>query len=707
MIKKHDMNRITSSNLWLLLVSLSFPMLSAAEAATDLTDGVDTSSWVCEYCEFEQGLSGEIDIGLGNVSDSSFKFGEYNGLYDEGAFLIGNATARYRGEDAKYYNLKVHDLGLDTREIDLEGGRQGSYRIFLNYDEIPHYISDSARTPYLGTGSEALVLPSGWVTDGTTTGMTELNSSLREVDLYTQRKRLTVGADVILSGKWQTAFDVRHEERNGQKRSAGTFFINSAQLVEPVDYVTDEMDFSVSYNTRKSQSSLAYYGSFFTDNNTSLTWQNAYDPVVAGADAGQRALPPDNQFHQFLFSSAYQLSVATRISGDIALGRMLQDENLLAATINPNLAVSLPRTSADAQVDTLNANLKLDSMVSDKLRLNAALRFNDRDNKTSSTSFSWVTTDGFIAAPRSNLPYSFTDQSIKLGADYRFSSATLLSGGYDYEKKHRTYQEVDDTAEDTFWGKLNVLAGDSVDVTLRAAHAIRDASGYHPVAETVPAENPLMRKYNMADRVRDSASIQAGFNPTELINIGLSVEQSIDDYTDSLIGLTGSRETSYNIDGSMIMTEDTTLHGFIARELIKSEQAGSQSFSTPDWFATNDDTIDSLGIGVKHQMIADKLDLGADYVVTRSTGKISVNTGAPAPGFPDLKTSLDSLKLYADYRMKENMTLHVAYWYEHYSSEDWSLDGVNPDTISNVVSFGEVSPDYNVNVVMVSLGYLF
>ena len=105
--------------------------------------------------------------------------------------------------------------------------------------------------------------------------------------------------------------------------------------------------------------------------------------------------------------------------------------------------------------------------------------------------------------------------------------------------------------------------------------------------------------------------------------------------------------------------------------------------------------------------MGDKLDIGADYVITRSTGKVSVNSATPAAGFPNLETDLDSLQLYADSRLQDNMTLHAAYWYEHYSSTDWMLDDVNPDTISNVISFGETSPDYNVNAVRLSVNYLF
>jgi hypothetical protein len=235
MNNKKDKNLSTKRKLCLLLVWLSAPMSAMAEPVaesmdepvTGVAESVDTSGWICEYCVFEQGLSAEIELGLGSVSDSSYKFGEYNGLYDDGAFLIANADVRYRNEDATYYDLKIHDLGLDSRRVDVDGGRQGSYKIFLNYDEIAHYVSDSAKTPYLGNGGESLVLPSGWVDAASTAGMTELNPSLHGVNLYNQRKRLTVGADVILSGNWQTAFDVRHEERNGQKRTSGAFLFKS------------------------------------------------------------------------------------------------------------------------------------------------------------------------------------------------------------------------------------------------------------------------------------------------------------------------------------------------------------------------------------------------------------------------------------------------------------------------------------------------
>ena len=112
-------------------------------------------------------------------------------------------------------------------------------------------------------------------------------------------------------------------------------------------------------------------------------------------------------------------------------------------------------------------------------------------------------------------------------------------------------------------------------------------------------------------------------------------------------------------------------------------------------------------MGVKHTAIPDKLDIGADYSVTHSRSQINVDTGASNPGFPDMTTSLDSLKLYATYRMKKNMSLQAGYWYEHYTSRNWMLDGVAPATIPNVLALGLQPPQYNINVVRLSVRYKF
>lgn len=700
----------TSRRLFALTVLSA--QVAAAVAADDPAGDqppVDTSQWECKYCEFEEGLSGTLDLGAGYVSDDSFKFGEYTGLHEKGGFLVGNAGARFRGGDAAYWNVDASNLGLDSRSLSAEGGKQGTYKLFLNYKELPHFISDSVLTPFSGTGGNSLTLPPGWVTAPSTDTMTSLAGSLHGTDLETQRKRLGVGVSLTPAPEWEYALNFRHETKEGTQRIAGAFFFSSAQLVQPVDYVTDQLDASASYAGRKLQAKFAYYASTFKNSHNALTWQNPFTPPGFAPDAttGQLALPPDNQFHQLLASAGYRFSDRTSAMADIALGRMTQDESFLAATLNPGLGQTLPRNSLDGRVDTTNANLKVVSAVTDRLRLNAAYTYNDRDNRTPQAAYTWVSTDSSVSTPRTNLPYSFTQNTAKLSADYRATARLKASVGFDRDTRERTLQEADETRENTFWGKVIARARDNLNLTFRLAHAERDQSGYVAVAGIDPPENPLLTKYNMADRTRDSAGLRFDVAAAETVNVGLGLDVSKDKYPDSQLGVTEGDSFSLSGDVSAMLTKQTSLHFFLNHEKISSKQAGSEAFSTADWFAENDDTINVIGIGVKHMMMENKFDIGADYTASRSKGRITVDPGVPTAAFPDLVAELDSVKLYATYRLKDNVSLQGAYWYETYDTENWMLNGVTPTTIPNVLTFGEQPPTYHVNVITLSVRYKF
>jgi len=702
------MKTATQLSLLAMLSTLSAAAAAADGAASAGRAARDTSKWQCKLCKFEDGLSGTVEVGGAYVSDSSSKFGEYNGLNKDGGYFIGDFSARFRGQDAAYWNLDAANLGLDARSLSAEGGKQGTYKLLLNYQELPHFISDSAQTPFFGSGGASLTLPAGF--PASTTTLMPLASTLRQVDLETKRKELGVGASWTPARAWDYGVNFRHQIREGTLGTAGAFFVTASQLVRPVDYVTDQIDASASFTDTRFQAKLAYYGSNFTNNDPSLTWQNPFTaPGFPGADAGQLALPPENQFHQVTANLGYQLAERTRATADFAVGRGTQNQQFLAPTLNGTLAVpALPRTSLDGRVDTVNANLALNSAVTDRLRLKAAYIYNDRDNQTPQSTYSWVTTDMFVApSQRTNLPYSFTQDKAQLRADYKAAERTTTSAGYDYDSVKRTFQEVNKANESTFWGKLASRYLDGVELTFKYAYSDRDYSSYQPVPEITPPENPLLRKYNMADRTRTSGELRASFAATDTISIGLQFDASKDDYSNSTIGLTSAKEYNFGGDITWMLSDQTSLHLFANRQEIKSEQTGSQTFSTVDWLGENKDTINFVGVGVKHVAIKDKLEVGADYTFTQSKGAISVNTAANEPAFPDISTSRNSLKLYVNYRLKDNVSLRAGYWYERYDSDDWALDGVTPDTIPNVLTFGQLAPQYRVHVIAMSVRYKF
>ncbi len=132
-------------------------------AASSAVAAVDTSQWKCETCPFEKaGTSATLEVGAGAVSDDSAKFGDYTGLNKKGGFLVLGGAARYRGEGGLYGSLTAADLGLDARSLAAEVGKEGLYTLRLGYAEIPRYLSDDARSPFLGVGGSVLTLPGGF-----------------------------------------------------------------------------------------------------------------------------------------------------------------------------------------------------------------------------------------------------------------------------------------------------------------------------------------------------------------------------------------------------------------------------------------------------------------------------------------------------------------------------------------------------------------
>lgn len=93
-----------------------------------------------------------FDFGVGGVSGSSFKFGEYNGLQNSGPFGIANFDVRgcaaYDSSNTLRWRMKGTDLGLEVRSLYAEIGHQGKFRFYASYSELRANRSDTVQTPY-------------------------------------------------------------------------------------------------------------------------------------------------------------------------------------------------------------------------------------------------------------------------------------------------------------------------------------------------------------------------------------------------------------------------------------------------------------------------------------------------------------------------------------------------------------------------------
>lgn len=724
-----------------------------------LDEPVESTSDPERAAELTQ-VRSEIEIGQGHVSDDSFRFGRYSGLEQQGGYTVLNFDLQrrnaYDADEAFMCRVQGRNLGIDSRQLSATVESQGSYQFRFDYDQIPSHRSSDGRTVFTGVGGTRLGLPVDWVGGANTAGMTRLLPNLQSVEIEQERQRLGFGLSGHLPRNWTFETSFTHEEKDGLK-TIGAVIGNSggnpraAILPEPVDYQTRQFDVVLGYADPDKQLRIGYYLSLFDNANSALIWRNPYTTIggwqaSAGFPSGEGSisLPPDNEFHQFSIGGGYNMSSDTRLSGDVSSGRMRQNDTFLPYTINPVLAASitqpLPRNSLDGQIDTTAANLRMSSRIGDSFRWNAGYRYDDRDNQTPRNEYVYIGGDSQTqdvsatsSRRRFNEPYSYREHKFMLAGSYELGHRTHLTAGFDSRDIERDYSEREQAQEDTFSLGLRSNATDWMSAGLRWSRSERDGSTYHgdepfvsgyssAYVATVAGgwENaPGLRKFHLADRERDKASLYVNLMPAQEWAINLALNRVEDDYNSSELGLTQAQIDSASIDVLYAPDSNWSAYAFGVREEFDSAQNGvSITGGTREadainparaWTALHGDRVDTWGLGYKHKLIENALDLEVEYVASRSDTDIVVTTGSAltsAP-LPTLTTDLQSLRLTLNYKLRSNMSLRAHYWLEDYESSDWALDGVAANQLANVILLGESSPDYRVHVTALSLVYRF
>ena len=160
--------------------------------------------------------------------------------------------------------------------------------------------------------------------------MTALDSSLRAYDLETTRERWSLGGEYDGASGWRTELHYTHETRDGRRLIGSNFITTSSQLPGPVDFMTDQIDWSAHYQTARGTVGVSYFGSFFSNKQGDLAWENPFSAIAPGADEGRSALAPDNNYNQLALNLGYELGPAWRVSLNATMGRGKQDDEFLA-----------------------------------------------------------------------------------------------------------------------------------------------------------------------------------------------------------------------------------------------------------------------------------------------------------------------------------------------------------------------------------------
>ena len=656
-----------------------------------------------------------IELGLGYVSDDAYKFGRYNGLQSNGPYVLGDVNIRDYFEDGRFWTLRGTNLGLESRYLRLEGGKQGSYQLFFEYDELPNYKNNTVQSPFLGIGSDNLTLPPGFTSIDPITN-NNIDAYLNSFELKTKRERIGAGARFIPRDRWQFDVDFSNESKEGIDATGAAIANGSTQVIgntttslapEVIDYETNKVNAKIQYAGDDGQVDLTYHMSIFENSYDALTWQDPFNTAAIGS----MSLAPDNEFHQLSLNGGYTLPYSSRITGLFSMGRMTQNDNFMPYTVNNGLTTTpLPASSLDGEVWLTTAQLKLTSRPIRKLRLNAELRYHERDNRTPVNTYNYVILDSHSTANTvvDNNPYSYENNRFKLDANYRFNAITSLRGGYKYSEMKRSYvnAEREDTEEDTLYAKWKLKAHSTLDLTFKAETSQRDGSDYVPQSN----ENPAMKKYFLADRDRNTYGLMIDYMATEKLFLSARADYNKDEYSDSTLGLTEAEQPVYTVDFSYTPAHNITTYGYYTYEEIQSSQNG-EVVAGSGWTAEFNDTFDTAGLGAKLTDLG-KWEIGADLVYSKSSGAIQM-TNLAALGtetqYPDTRTELSSVKLWTTYNYSKRVSYKFGYWYEKYTADNWAIDGYQPydPAVENILLLGNETLDYDVHVVTLSASYMY
>jgi MtrB/PioB family decaheme-associated outer membrane protein len=696
-------------------------------------------------------------LGFYRMTDESWRYGKYSGLTDDRWYLLADFRLEKRpdpkSDDTVRWRLQGWRLGLESRRVEFDYHQQGTQRIRLDYRSIPNNRFNDGQTPYRVQTPGVLKLAPEWEVHpltSNTRGFVTLDESLATLTVDTKRNRLDLAYDRKLGKSWDLNIDYRHETKTGERTLGSIFGFNGGNsraviLAAPVDWSTDIIEMMFHYGSGRAQFGFGFYGSFFHNHEETLTFQNAYGHVSSWAESvafpgslGRYALEPDNSYVQFKAYGGMNFGRATRLTADLAVGKMKQNDHLLPWSVNPELLVETPVPLArlDGKVNTTMFNARLTSQLARRLGLRVNYHYNDRDNKTPRAVYPYIAADSQNQRPfedgRINLPYSYKKQKLDAVLTYRFPRSVRLKGGLEYLDYKRDYQEVRNSDEWAWLAGLAFRGWSLASLTFDYRHSDRDVSEYIGnvplIASHVPGtveaneweNHPMLRKYFLTDRERDEYRARLDFFPSPQINLGLAGSYFIDDYEDGYFGLNEAKIKTWTIDAGWYPQEHISLTGFYTSERYDSNQSardfhnsGTASDPENNWWADTEDKVNTYNIALTFTDIGkDKgwngVEFGVDFTYsdTQSTIDVTALSAETAP-LPDLLTKMKTYSLWGSFAVGEHSSIRLSAERARLHTSDWGLDNVTPALMANVLVTAESAANYDLWLISGSWSYRF
>ena len=736
-------NRLIIGAAALVLASASLARAQQPQTSPSQTQATDTDT---------APSLGSVDFGFrgSSIDGDEARYQRYRDLRD-GAFsqiVFGKATETYLF-DASAENIGYHDQRYVVR---YNGGK---LKFSGTWDSIPLNYSYETSTPWVESSPGVFTLDVAARTRvqnkapgvvGVPQSAAQLQSAsiyrglASPFDLQSRRDVAEAGLTYNATKEVSLSLTIRSTNRTGNQPWGASFAFNNAnELPLPVDNRTNDFSAAIEYANQKGMVRAAWDGSWFDNKIHDLVWDNPlratdtnpYDPSGYsngnGPAQGRMSLAPDNNMNAFSATGLYKMPMHSTVNGTVAFTTMEQNDTLIPWTINPVIAnasvyrtfpglAALPRNTAEAKVDGVNALFNFTTRPTRNFGLTARYRYNDHQNKT--PAFDAVEYVRFDAVPEETgsetEQFDITENTFDVNATYNLMSYSSIRVGYTYDDFKRTGRAFNNMTDNTVRASIDTIGNRYVTVRGIYEFTGRKGSGFSEDAIEEGGAQPGLRFYDEADRDRNRGTLLFIANPVDIVDLTFSVAAGKDTYKGAghEFGLLNNDNTSVNVGvnvNPMPRVAFGANYGYDKySSLQKSRNANpppDPSFNDPnrDWTVNNDEKVNNFNAYLDLRKAIQKTDIRLNYDYSDSDNGFTYG-GPRIPALaaigqfiplPNVTNKWQRLSADVKYFVTTRVGVGVGYWYEKLDIVDFAtIDLPGQPGTPRIDYLGEISTGY-------------
>jgi MtrB/PioB family decaheme-associated outer membrane protein len=668
-------------------------------------------------------------------------------------------------------------FGAFAQNIGYRDQRFGSdYRgskgwLYGSFDSIPTNYSDLTSTPWIEQTPGQLTLDSAarqQVQAGAVVGIPQNPAQLNTASIYRSIANPFRLDSLRQTGAFLGAYEFSRNltfdggfsstARSGHQPWGASFAFNVANEVAlPVDSRTNDASAGLEWTRPRGMFRVGWNGSWYDDHLNELVWDNAFratdtnpfDPNGYsngnGPARGRMAVPPSNMLNSVNAFGMYKLQPRTVVNGTVAFTRMSQNDPLIPWTINPviqtpavfaafpNLAL-VPRATAEAKVDGLNAVLNFTTRPNRFYGITARYRYNNHDNKT--PPFDGTQYVRFDAVPEATGGFSeqfdIVENLADLNVHFNVLPYTTLRVGYGFDSFDRTGRAFSNMTDHTIRTSIDTVGNQWV--TVRAVYEFTDrkGSGFSEDAIEDGGSQPGLRFYDEANRTRNRGTLLFVVTPKETMDVTFSLAAGSDSYggPGHEFGLLNNDNQAYNVGLNFYPSDVVSFGANYGRDHFVSDQKSRNANPPPDpqftdpsrdWMLKNTENVNNFTLYADLPKLARKTTARVTYDFSDSDNAF-VHSGprilslAAAGQFiplPNVTNSWHRLGADVQYFFVPRVGVGVDYWYERFNVRDFdTIDIPGQQGTPRIDYLGEISTGYGNrpyrgNTAFVRLLYLF